>query len=69
MRLIICLITINKGEKNESRTRSITTTIPEEKHKRRKVAMVSFSETVVQYHPTFEARKALVEKIGNYRNK
>ena len=39
-----------------------------EKHKRREVAIVSFSETVVQYHPTFEARKALVEKIGNYRN-
>ena len=37
-------------------------------HKRNEEALVSFCETVVKYHPTFEERKNLVYKVGNYRN-
>ena len=39
-----------------------------ETHKRNEEALVSFCETVVKYHPTFEERKNLVYKVGNYRN-
>ncbi len=39
-----------------------------EVHKRNEETLVSFCETVVKYHPTFEERKNLVYKVGNYRN-
>ena len=37
-------------------------------HKRREEAIVHFSETIVKYHPTFELRETLVNKVGNYTN-
>ena len=36
-----------------------------EVHERNEEALVSFCETVVRYHPSFEERKNLVYKVGN----
>ena len=49
-------------------SQQIQSLVFEEIHKRDEVALVTFCEKVVKYHPTFEERKKLVYKVGNYRN-